>query len=129
MSSLLGNLFDFRSKEEKQSIYEDYSKRIFPYGDAQKDRIAELLAALFPEQSARYVLMHYILIKDGMTKAEALDFDTAAKKAKSSSIRKTPELQAGMCALLNVDLNIDENLEYPSLEGLRASASKILLKG
>jgi hypothetical protein len=34
-----------------------------------------------------------------------------------------------MRALLNVDLIIDENLEYPSLEELRASASKLPLKG
>jgi hypothetical protein len=72
--------------------------------------------------------MHYILIKEGMTAEDPLDFYTAAKKVKGSPIKKTPELEAGIHALINVDLYIDENLEYPSLEELQAAASSILKK-
>jgi hypothetical protein len=128
MSSVLGNLFDFRSKEEKARTYEAYAKMIFPYGDAQKERVGELLAELFPNQNSNYVLMHYILIKEGMIGEAPLDFKAAAKKVKGSPLRKTAELEPGIHALLKVDLTIDENLEYPSIEELRASASDILLK-
>jgi hypothetical protein len=123
MSGVLGSLFNFRSKEEKQRIYEAYSKRIFPYGDIQKEKIEEILAALFPKQNSKHVLMHYILIKEGMTEEEPLEFNEAVKKVKHSPIRSTSELEAGIEALLNADLVIEENLEYPSLEELRAAAS------
>jgi hypothetical protein len=128
MSSVLGNLFSFRSKEEKARIYEAYSKRIFPYGEEQKERIAEILAELFPKHNPNYVLMHYILIKEGMTGESPLDFNAAVKKVKGSPLRKTAELEPGMHALLKVDLFIDENLNYPTLEELRAAINDILLE-
>lgn len=123
MSSILGNLFDFRSKEEKARSYEAYSKRIFPYGEEQKNAVSELLASLFPNENPKYLLMYYILIKQGMTEEEALDFDTAAKKAvKCKLLTFTPEIKAGMKALLKIDLTINEKLEYPSIEELRDAA-------
>lgn len=127
MSGILGNIFDFRSKEEKARSYAAYSKRIFPYGNNQKDQISDILAALFPTLNPKHVLMYYILIKEGMTEEEPLDFETAsAKVAKYSLVRITPELKAGIHALLNVDLSIDGKLEYPSIEELNAAASNIL---
>jgi hypothetical protein len=125
MSSVLGNLFDFRSKEEKKRIYEEYSKRIFPYGDAQKERVGEILAEMFPKENPRYVLMHYILVKEGMTGENPLDFKAAVKKVKGSPIRKTGHLEPGIHALLKVDLNIDENLNYPTTEELNADANSL----
>ena len=62
MSSILSGLFDFRSKEEKARSYEAYSKKIFPYGDAQKDAISEILAALFPNERKNYLVMYYVNI-------------------------------------------------------------------
>jgi hypothetical protein len=126
MSSVLGNLFDFRSKEEKKRIFEEYSKRIFPYGDAQKERVGEILAEMFPKENPRYVLMHYILIKEGMTGEKPLDFEAAVKKVKGSPIRKTTHLEPGIHALLKVDLNIDENLNYPTVEELNTDARSLL---
>jgi hypothetical protein len=120
MSSFLSGLFDFRSKEEKKRSYEAYSKLIFPYGDEQKERIAELLAGLFPKEKPSFVLMYYILVKSAMVGEEPVDFDTAVKKVKGSPMKSTPALRAGIRPLLEVDLTINENLEYPSLEELRA---------
>ncbi|MDF2523958.1 MAG: hypothetical protein K0R31_1599, partial [Clostridiales bacterium] len=62
MAGIMGRFFDFRSKEEKARSYEAYSKRIFPYGDDQKDRVSELLAELFPKEKQKNLMMHYILI-------------------------------------------------------------------
>lgn len=126
MSSILRGIFDFRSKEEKERSYEAYSKRIFPYGDEQKNKVSELLAALFPAQKQQYLIMHYILIKQGMTEDEPMDFETAATKAaKYRLVPVTAELQAAMHALINIDMVIDEKLEYPSLEELRTAANNI----
>jgi hypothetical protein len=130
MSGIIDNLFNFRSKEEKARNYESYSKRIFPYGDTQKERISDLLTALFPELNPKHVLMYYILIKEGMTEETPLEFETAAAKiAKYSLVRITPELKAGVQALLNIDLSINEELKYPSSEELRAASTNILSSG
>lgn len=119
MKSFFG-LFDFRSKEEKARSYEAYSKWIFPYGEEQKERITELIENIFPKLNKRHVLMYYILVKEGMTAEEALDFETAAKKvAKFSIVPVTPELKSGIQALLRADFAIDEKLEYPSIAEIK----------
>lgn len=127
VSGFLSGLFDFRSKEEKQRSYEAYSERIFPYGDAQKERITELLAGLFPKEKLNFVLMYYILVKAAILEDETVDFETTAKRIKGSPIKSTPELRAGIHPLLEVDLTINENLEYPSLEELQAEVSNFKL--
>lgn len=119
MSGILGNLFDMSSKEDKQQRYESYSKLIFPYGDGQREKVLELLCQMFPKQKIKYLMLHYILIKEGLVGEEKQSFEEAAAKvAKKKLIRVTPELQVGLYNLLNADLSIDENLEYPPLEEL-----------
>jgi hypothetical protein len=62
-----------------------------------------------------------------MTEEEPLDFSAAAKKAaKYRILRVTPELEAAMHALLNIDFDINEDLQYPSIEELQSSASKLI---
>jgi hypothetical protein len=126
MAGMFGDLFSFKSKEEKARSYDAFSNRVFPYGDEQRDKILEILTELFPKEKARYVLMHYILVKDGMTGEDSLDFEEASKKVKHSPIKATAEIQAGIRALVNADFNINEKLEYPSLEELRTAAKEIL---
>ncbi|MBC8061156.1 MAG: hypothetical protein H7Y18_10865 [Clostridiaceae bacterium] len=127
MSSILSNLLDFRSKEEKSRSFEAYSKKIFPYGDAQKDAISENLAALFPTERQNYLVMYYVLIKEEMTAEDSIDFESAVAKAKKYKLLNfTSKLQAGIKSLLNADFDIDENLQYPTLEELQASATDIL---
>lgn len=127
MAGILSGLFDFRSKEEKARYYEAYSKRIFPYGDAQKDAISDILVALFPDENKRYLIMYYILIKQGMTEEEAVDFKTAAAKTKKYRLLLfTPELQAAIQVILNADFAINEDLRYPSIEELRSEITNIL---
>lgn len=114
MSNIFSGLFDMRSKEEKQKQYEAYSKLIFPYGEAQRDKVQALLADMFPKQRLKYLMMHYILIKENMIGEKGLSREEAFKIVnKKKMIKVTPELEEGIKKLLAVDLAIDENLQYP----------------
>jgi hypothetical protein len=127
MPGVFSGIFDFRSKEEKEKSFKAYSKRIFPYGEAQKDAISEILAELFPEENKRYLLMYYVLTKQGMTEDEPMDFEKAlSKAAKCKLLPMTEELKYGIKALLNIDFEIDEKLEYPSIDKLRNDISNLL---
>lgn len=129
MAGFFGSMFDMRSKEEKQRDFEAYSKKIFPYGDPHREKVSEILSALYPKTDIKYLRMYYILLKDETTGENAVDFETATKKLKKKSMVKvTPELNADIHALLLVDSNIDENLSYPSIEELRASAKNLMNK-
>lgn len=71
MASLISRMFDSRSKDEKERDYELYSQRIFPFGEAQKEKIGDLLVALNPKEKRHYLMLHYILLKDSVTGPES----------------------------------------------------------
>lgn len=120
MSNVFGSLFDFRSKDDKKRDYDAYSKRIFPYGDAQKEKIASILLELLPKEKEKYLMLHYVLVKQGLTSDNPMDYETSAKKIeKRKLVRLTPDFKAQIHALMDIDLAIDETLAYPSLEELK----------
>jgi len=127
MAGIFGRIFDMRSKEEKQRDFEAYSKKIFPYGDVHREKISKILEELYPKTNIKYLRMYYILLKDEMTGENAVDFDTAVKKlVKKSIIKVSPELNANLHALLLADFAIDENLNYPTVDELKATAKTLI---
>ncbi len=118
----LSNMFEglFISKEERNKKYNDYSKRIFPYGAEQKKKVSSILSELFPNEDLQYLLMHYILVKERVIDEGRLDYESAFKKvSKKKIIKITPDLQNKMITLLKADLSVDESLEYPSAEEVK----------
>lgn len=116
MAGMFG--MDFRSKAEKAKDYEVFSNRIFPYGEAQKEKVVELLNAACPKNNIKYLLMYYIMIKDEMTGNPPLKFQDAASKIgkKRAVVRVTPKLEQILECILIIDLRMNESLEYPSYE-------------
>ncbi len=125
MSSIFGKIFDSRSKEEKQRDYEIYSNRIFPYGEKHKEKVFGILAELLPKQNQKYLRMHYILMKEQMVQEEPLTFVEAdAKIAKKTLLKTNPSLNSLIKTLLEVDLGIDDTLEYPNIEEIKVKANE-----
>ena len=123
----MANFFgmEIRSKEEKEQDFADYSNRIFPYGEAQKDRISQLLQGLFPHENQQCLMVYYVSIKDEMTKRAAKSFEAAAEsQMRTSVIRITPELIQGVRALIIADQEAGEDLNYPTIQELKEQCSK-----
>lgn len=59
-------VFDFRSKEERERDYKAFYKRVFPGGEAQKERVRSALAERLPGEEITFLLMYYITLKDAM---------------------------------------------------------------
>lgn len=127
MPSVIQRMFDNRSKEEKERDYDAFSQRVFPFGDEQKNKVADLLEVLFPKEKRKYLLLHYILIKDPLTLNEKDDYELIEKKANKRKVVKiTPEFKAAIKALVLADLAIDEKLNYPTPEELLEESKKYL---
>lgn len=125
MAGFLGSLF--QSKEEREKSYKEYSKKIFPYGEAQKQKILEILVDLLNEKDSNYFLMHYVLIKEAMIDSEVRDYKSiAARVEKKRLVKLTPELKECIRILMEKDLIIDESLEYPTIEELKENTAKNL---
>lgn len=127
MPSVIQRMFDNRSKEEKERDYDAFSQRVFPFGDEQKNKVGDLLEVLFPKEKRKYLLLHYILIKDPLTLNEKDDYELIEKKANKRKVVKiTPEFKAAIKALVLADLAIDEKLNYPTPEELLEESKKYL---
>lgn len=123
MASFFG--MEIRSKEEREQEFTDFSKRIFPYGEAQKDRIGQFLHELFPQEDRQCLMVYYVSIKDEMTKRVAKSFEAAAEsQMRTSVVRITPELISGVRALIMADQEVGEDLNYPTIKELRERYSR-----
>lgn len=122
MSGFLEGLF--QSKEEKERLYKEYFNKVFPYGEIQRQKVQDILSALIEKKRSSQLMMHYILIKEAMIDSADKNYEQiAAKIEKMKFIKLTPELKKCVRLLIYKDLEIDENLNYPTPEELKAEAA------
>jgi len=123
MMDFFGGLFI--TKEERERKYKEYYRKLFPYGETQKQKIQDILQALIGKKYGTSLMMHYLLIKEAMIDSGMKDYDKiAADIEKKRLVRLTPELKACVRLLIYKDLGIDENLDYPTPEELKELAAK-----
>ena len=58
------NLFRFRSKKQQEKDLQAYTAWAFPYGAAQREKVAALLAQLFPREDAAIALVIFLTGKE-----------------------------------------------------------------
>lgn len=121
--SFLGSMF--KSKEEREKDYQNYFKKIFPYGEPQKQKIQEIINDLINKKYRNQLMMHYVLIKQEMIESENKDYDAIATKIeKKKFVKLTPELKSCIRILIDKDLAMDDSLEYPTAQELKSTATK-----
>lgn len=117
MASLFG--LSFESREEREQKEKEYARQIFPYGDLQKEKLLGLLSSIFPEYDRQQLLLHYILMKEALILNREMDFARAIRSTeRKTGIKNTPQVVAVFHALLEADLQIDEQLDYPAADKL-----------
>lgn len=123
MNNLFGLLFE--SKEEREKSYHEYSFKIFPYGEPQKQKIRGVLEDLITKKVGDQIMMHYVLIKQAMIESKTKDYEAiAARVEKSKYVKLNPELKSCVRILIERDLAMDEALKYPTAQELKSMASK-----
>lgn len=123
MFEFLENLF--MSNTERERKFKEYYKKMFPYGEEQKNKIQDILHDLVGRKNGPNLMMHYLLIKEAMIDSETKDYEKiAADIEKKRLVKLTPEIKACVRSLIYTDLGIDENLNYPTPEELKAKALK-----
>ena len=98
-------LFDFRSGEERDRDYRAFSRRVFPGGDQQKERITGLLKEKLPGEDITCLLMFYITVKNFMLDGDGMSFEEAVKEStrKMSVIKVTPQVLNAVREVMKTD--------------------------
>lgn len=113
-----------KSKEEREREYQEYVRKIFPFGDSQKEAVQTLLKEIIPEENATDLLMYYIQLKEKIADHPSMTLFEADSSLPKRAIRpRTVHGQPRIFALMEADQKIDESLTYPTAQELIARAS------
>ncbi|MEY8338655.1 hypothetical protein AALB16_11660 [Lachnospiraceae bacterium 62-35] len=115
----------FKSREEREKEYQEYTKKIFPYGDSQKKAVQALLKEILPKEDQTGLLMYFIQLKELLIDNPAYTPVQADASLPRRALR--PRSIQGMMqifALLDADINIDSCLSYPSSQELAEKADR-----
>lgn len=115
--------FDYKTKKEREEEFQNYFKKIFPYGETQKEMVENILGQLIKEKHKKQLLMHYIMIKEAMIDAANKDYEViSANIERKKIIKLTAELKECIKLLIYKDLAVDETLKYSSVMELKEEA-------
>ena len=123
-----------KSREQEEREFQAFSENSFPYGQAQRDKVEELLSQLFPKEKKQFTMMLFLLGKQyyhgyglrneqdyqGYTQEERLNI--AAKSLNRQLTGKHRKSLTTYLALIAADAQVDENLLYPTAQEIQEQA-------
>ena len=136
MGSLM-DLFVFKSAKQREREAKKFDRWAFPYGEPQREKLKELLKGLLPKEDPKVALAMYLIGRQayrGSFKEDAEDLAerTEAQKIKALDYQLSTQLFGRYKkflpyykALVLADAQVDETLNYPSVEELRRRAEEL----
>ena len=119
--------FEFKSRKQREDDLAAFNARIFPYGNAQREKITDLLEQLCGSESDKMNLFHYLSIKDKYMAMEIEELNEECirklkKSVRSTLKRKDEDIFYCCLALCIADLKAGAELDYPDIEELKKKA-------
>lgn len=132
-----GDWFTFKSAKQRAREEKMFARWAFPYGDAQKAKISQLIRELMPKEDPRSGMAVFLMGREavrGSFKDDPEDLAERTEDDKMTALDKVLEQQLFgkyrkffpyYKVLVLADLEVDETLNYPSVEELRRRAETI----
>ena len=97
---------DFRSREEKERDFREFSERVFPGGLEHKKRVRARLKELLPKEDVTYILMYYTALKDLLVRRPSMTFEEGMGQVTSEIrvLRMTPAIEKAIRTVLEEDM-------------------------
>ena len=136
----IADWFTFKSAKQRAREEKQFARWAFPYGEAQKEKILELIRQLLPKEDPKAALAVFLIGREaliGSFKDDPEDLAERTEQNKMAALDRTLENQLFgryrkfipyYKALILADQYVDETLNYPSVEELRRQAEKMITK-
>ena len=97
---------DFRSREEKERDFREFSERVFPGGLEHRKRVRARLKELLPKEDVTYILMYYTALKDLLVRRTSMTFEEGMGQVTSEIrvLRMTPAIEKAIRTVLEEDM-------------------------
>ena len=136
MGSLM-DLFVFKTAKQRERDAKKFDRWAFPYGEPQREKLKEIIKQLLPKEDPKAALAVYLMGRQayrGSFKDDAEDLAerTEAQKIKALDYQLSTQLFGRYKkffpyykVLVLADAQVDESLNYPSVEELRRRAEEL----
>ena len=132
--------FTFKSAKQRAREEKQFARWAFPYGEAQREKVQELIRQLLPKEDPKAALAVFLLGREalrGSFQDDPEDLAERSEQSKMAALDRTLENQLFgryrkfipyYKVLVLADLEVDETLNYPSAEELRRRAEAMVTK-
>ena len=129
--------FTFKSAKQREREQKQFDKWAFPYGDAQKEKIFEIVKELLPKEDPKAAVAVYLMGRQAYRGAFNDDPDDEAERTDKGRMKALDYVLRNQLfgrykkfipyykALVLADTKVDETLNYPSVEELRRMAEEL----
>ena len=132
--------FTFKSAKQRAREEKQFARWAFPYGEAQKEKVLELIRQLLPKEDPKAAMAVFLMGREALRVSFKDDPEDLAERTEQNKMNALDATLATQLfgrykkfipyykALILADLEVDETLNYPSVEELRRRAEKMITK-
>lgn len=132
----IADWFTFKSAKQRARDERNFARWAFPYGDAQKEKILELIRELMPKEDPKAALSVFLMGRQAYRGSFRDDPEDLAERTKQDQMDALDAVLANQLfgrykkfipyykVLVLADLDVDESLNYPSAGELRRRAEE-----
>lgn len=131
------DMFTFKSKKQRERDAKNFNRWAFPYGEPQRQKLTEIIKQLLPKEDPKAALAVYLMGREAYRGSFKDDAEDLAQRTEERRIRALDYLLKEQLfgrykkfipyykVLVLADAQVDETLNYPSVEELRRRAEEL----
>jgi len=136
----IADWFTFKTAKQRQRDERNFARWAFPYGDAQREKITQLIRELMPKEDPKAALSVFLMGREAYRGSFRDDPEDLAERTEDGKMKALDAVLANQLfgrykkfipyykVLVLADMEVDEKLEYPSAEELRRRAEDLMKK-
>ena len=129
--------FTFKSAKQRAKEEKQFARWAFPYGDAQREKVLELIRQLLPKEDPKAAMAVFLMGREALRGSFKDDPEDLAERTEQNKMDALDHILANQLfgrykkfipyykALVLADAQVDETLNYPSVEELRRRAEEL----
>ena len=134
----IADWFTFKSAKQRARDERNFARWAFPYGEAQKEKIIQLIRELMPKEDPKAALSVFLMGRQAYRGSFRDDPEDLAERTKQDQMDALDAVLANQLfgrykkfipyykVLVLADLEVDETLNYPSADELRRRVEEMM---
>ena len=134
----IADWFTFKTAKQRAREEKQFARWAFPYGDAQKEKILQIIKELLPKEDPKAALSVFLMGREAYRGSLRDDPEDLAERTQENQMKALDQILTNQLfgrykkfipyykALILADLDVDETLNYPSVEELRRRAEELM---